>query len=108
MNQSNASIRLSLGCLIDMLNTSDSTYRLAPCLTRLSPLRHYELKSPASIIMLHNGIVLQCTIGQQIHVPPPLRKWCIHASFSVAGVSHEIKTIPELRVSYTTLQTSIT
>ena len=28
MNQSNALIHLPSGCLIDMLNTSDSTYRL--------------------------------------------------------------------------------
>ena len=32
MNQSNTFIRLPLGCSIDMLNTSDSTYRLASCL----------------------------------------------------------------------------
>ena len=36
MKQSNASYLLPLGCLIDMLNTVDSTYRFAPCLKLLT------------------------------------------------------------------------
>ena len=47
MNQSNVSIHLSLGCLIDMLNTSDSTYRHAQC---LSTYMYYDTVSSQILV----------------------------------------------------------
>ena len=51
MNQSNALIHLPLGCLIDMLNTSYLTSRLATCLTSTNYNRKTAYEANFAILL---------------------------------------------------------